>query len=310
MHTVFEMALETLNKLLGASVTSGVPNSSPETETEISVVHPLNNPETWLKSPAYIAPVEVNIEREQKAVDSIIGTTRENQPIIKVVWAGDREFWKEFFMSWDSSGKPNAAPVKRPLVRYGTVRNDKGEFVRDVFPARWLLLARVEPEQYAATYKQSCFMFAPEIGGLKQIQPEAIPSVMWILFAIVGHHSDYCCGTAAKNKKKCFGQYAPPSYYLTELGEQKRACEKSGFKSHNPFEQIDAETIRLAENENTGYLEDIARLKVKQQIFMDNPMALLGLLPTMNGDFDSGKGKQMVKDYFDRKIEERQKLIK
>ena len=321
------MAMETLTKLLGTLSIGGVPNLLPG--TEIQTVHPFDDEDVWFQYPAFRAPMDVNLAREQSMIDSIIGTTRGNQPIIKVVWTGDRDYWKEFFLSWDSAGKPNTAPVKRPLVRLGTLRDEKGNFVRDIFPARWLLLARVEPEQYAATYKESCYMHAPEIGydieikdatgnvigvkrvpGLKQIQPDTPPPVMWLWFATVARHTDFCCATAAKNKKKCFGEYAPPSYFLKNLGEQKLACERAGFKSHNPFEQIDAATIRLAENENTGYLEDINRLKVKQQIYMDNPMALLGTIPTMNGDFDGARGKQIVKDYFDRKIEEKEKLIK
>ncbi len=292
----------------GKPFASRLPHAAVHTAESLEL-SPLDDPNEWLRHPAHTPPAEVDIEREQRSIDSIVGTTRGNEPIIKLVWAGDRSFWLKFFMSWNSAGRPNREAVARPLIRYGTVRSDDGEFRRDVFPARWLLLSRIEPEQYADSYRENCYAHAPEISGMKQIQPDEVPKVMWLYYRAIGVHTNFCCGTAARAKKKCFGTYAPPSVCHVELGEQKRACEKSGFKTHNPFEQIDGETVRLAQNENTGYYDEIERMKVQQQIYMDNPMALLGVMATMNGDFDGARGKQIVKDYYDRKIDKQLDLI-
>lgn len=294
----------------GKPFASSLPHAEIHTSDVIEQISPFDNPDVWLRHPAKDAPADIDIKREQAAIDSIMGVTRENRSIVKLAWSGDRNYWLSFFMSWDAFGRPNKPAVKRPLIRYGTVRTDDGDVRRDVFPARWLLLSRVEPEQFAESYKEQCWSYAPEIGAHKQIMPDEVPSAMWLFYRYVADHSNFCCGVAAKNKKKCFGKYAPPSFCHNDLGEQKRACQKSGFKSHNPFEQIDGEMIRLAQNENTGYYDEIERLKVQQQIYMENPMPLLGVLPTMGGEFDGARGKQMVKDYYDRKIEQQLKLIK
>ena len=272
-------------------------------------LHPLNNKQVWAMSPAYHAPARVDIRHWQKEIDSIIGTTRGNESIIKLVWNGDRRFWREMFMRWDNLGQPiDATPFKRPIVRYKALRKPNGELVRDVFPPRWILLMRLEPEQFADNWAAESYLPAPEINGLKLTRPETPPSVYWLWFATVGDHNGHCCVAAEKNEEKCYGKYAPPEACLDALREHRRITELSG-DVRNPFKNISKDFIRRSDEENTGYRAELARLEVEQEIFLANPLALIGLLPQMSEGMSETSARIRVKQFFDKEKDETSKLI-
>lgn len=271
-------------------------------------LHPLDDPQVWLNNPMYAAPSEVDLVRAQSEIDSIVGTTRGNEPIIKVVWNGDRRYWLKFFMSWNASGMPDKAVVRRPLVRYKALRDNNRKLVRDVFPPRFLLLSRIEPEQFASTWKQDSYVFAPEINRLKQIRPSEPPSVLWLWYATIARHTDYCCATAARNKERCYGDYAPPSYCLDALGQQVKACAKSGL-DNNPFKDVDASIVQDIADENNGYVGELMQLQVEAETYIENPLALLGVHGSLKADIDPKRAKQIVKDFYDKEIQETAKLI-
>jgi hypothetical protein len=284
--------------------TLGHPISMPK----VDALHPLDDPEEWKRVGSYQHPADINIVQEQKWIDQLMGTTHDNQPIYKLVWNGDRNYWYEFFVQWDALGRPTAPPLQRPRIRYKVLRDPvTNRPVRDVFPPRWLILTRLEPEQYAHSWKKESYSFAPEIGTYKQIRPDEPPSVFWLWYATIARHTAHCCTTANKERRKCYGRYAPPSYAREMLTLQHQADLEGGTRS--VYEKITGGFASEIEDENTGYAFEMAELQVESEVFIENPMALLGVEGSLRADVDLKQARQMVKDFYDREIEEQAKLL-
>lgn len=263
-------------------------------------LHPLNDPIEWALEPAYLAPAEVDVERCQKEINSIYGTTRGGEPILKLAWSGDRTLWHEVFMQWNALGKPTAEPVRRPRLRYKTIRDEHGRFVRDVFPPRWLILSRLEPEQYAETYRRESYFFDPELRCDKQIRPDEPPKVYWLWFATVASHNGHCCATARKNRELCYGKYAPPGEVYETIGRQKIADEKQ--KLHSPFEKVSGNLLTQIENRHNNYFYEVAKLKAEAEIYIENPLALIGTQAAYAKDLSPKQAREIVKDYYEKQI--------
>jgi len=276
--------------------------------TTTPTLHPLDDPEAWRKVSADKPPSDVDIVAAQKWIDSMMGTTRNNGSIYKLVWNGDRDYWYQFFMKWNAFGQPDGPVVKRPRVRYKVVRDANGRPVRDVFPPRWLILTRLEPEQYADSWKRESYVFAPEIGCDKQIRPDEPPPVFWMWYMTIAAHSDYCCATAQKNKEMCYGKYADP-YFAKDILENQRAADLAAGNM-SPFEKVDGSWITEIEDQNHGYTLEMAELQAEAEISIENPMALLGVTGSMKAGIDDPKqARQIVKEFYDRQIQEQSKLL-
>lgn len=270
-------------------------------------LHPLDDPQVWLDHPLHQPPAGVDVARCQREIDSIFGVTRDNQPIIKLVWNGDVSFWLEYFMSWDATGRPNAPAVKRPRVKFKNFRDRFGKLIRDVFPPRFLLLARLEPEQYADAYQRESYFFAPEIGAMKQIRPDEPPPVYYLWYATIARHDEFCCQISKREQQFCYGKYAPPQFIYESLHAQKKAQEIQNIK-YSPFERIDGDLIRQFENYQNGYRYEVARLKVESEIYVENPMALIGPHAAQRAGIDTPqKARQVVKEYYDRQLQRAEK---
>jgi len=257
---------------------------------------PLDDPKVWEAEPAYEPPRNVDTKAAQKWIDSIIGVTRDNQSILKLVWSGDRSYWYQFFME-------RGELVKRPRLRSKLIFDSNKGMRRDVFPPRWILLLRLEPEQYADKWREESWVFDPAVGR-RLIRPEEPPKVFWMWYATVAKHSDYCCATAEKEKRFCFGKYAEP-YFMQELLEsQRRANDAAGTK--NPFEKADPSLISEIEDSNCGYAQEMAELETEAQIAIENPFALLGLEASMLADVNTiAEARTMVKEFYDRQAQEK-----
>lgn len=267
-------------------------------------LHALDDPSVWRAEPAYTAPADVDIVQTQKWIDSLMGTTKGNESIYKLVWNGDPNYWYEFFYKWNSTGKPTTAPAKRPRVRY----KFDPKTLRDVFPPRWLLLTRIEPEQYADSWKRESWVWAPEINCEKQIRPDTPPPVFWAHFATVAEHGDFCCASAEKRQELCFGKYCSPRAFRERLENQKAADIAAG--NLTPFEKIDGSFISEIEDENNGYKQEMAKLRAEAEIMIENPMALLGVEGSLRaGINDPKEARRIVSEYYDRQAQERAKLI-
>lgn len=271
----------------------------------IDMLSPMDDPNAWLSSPAYEAPSSVDIARCQAEIDRIYGTTKERggeRSIMKLVWNGDRKFWPELYMSWDALGRPNKPATKRPRVRFKTLRDAHGRIERDVFPPRWLILTRLEREQFP-NYAAESWVMDAGMRVFKQIRPDEPPPVYWLWWTTIAEHTVHCCGTADENNMKCFGRYASPEYIYEQLRQQKAADEEQGL--HNPFEQIDEAMIRGIENDTNGYAMEIKKLKIESEISIENPWAMIGPKAAMKlGINTTEKARKLVTDYYDKKFQD------
>lgn len=272
-------------------------------------LHALDDPDEWLREPAYTAPAEIDISQAQKEIDDMMGTTRNGESIYKLVWNGDKSYWHQFFMEWDVTGRPSAPVTLRPRVRYKILRDPvTKKFIRDVFPPRWLLLTRIEKEQFADTWRDESFVFAPEIGCKKQIRPEEPPPVFWVWYATIAEHNGYCCSTKEKNQELCYGTYAPPRALYPVLGEQKRADAAAGMLS--PFEKVHPSFLSESEDLNAGYRLEMAELEVEERIALANPLGAIGIEASLRAGIETpAQAEKYIKEYYDRQKQELARLI-
>lgn len=237
----------------------------PEILESQSSLDPLNNPAVWLKSDAFIAPLSAEqLQSVQTEIDSIIGTTRDNKSIVKVVWNGDRDYWKEKYTDWTSLGKPIGGLMKRPWVLYKSIFNSRDIFIRDSFPPRYLLLTRLEPEQYAKNWAQQSKIWDPVRKCHIQILPEEPPKERWLWYETIAVHEHGCCQKAAEHDVDCYGFYAHPRQCLEGLRETRKGMDESGIPDNDPFAMPDAEGMRYRSNVTNNYEEqarDIVRGK-------------------------------------------------
>lgn len=227
----------------------------------------------WQPSTAPLLADEV--AAVQSEIDSIIGLTRDNKQILKLVWNGDRAFWEELYMDWDLCGKP-VRTVKRPLVLYKSILNEDGsKLIRDVFVPRWLLLQRSEPETYARTWEQYSYMTSPkltedvweEISGAKVLvkrprkilfRPPVPPKDGWYRkFQTIARHENGCCQEAAKLKINCFGEYAHPKHAFADLRMIADARKRDGVREQ-PF-ATPREVHREIYNGDNNYINQAAK---------------------------------------------------
>jgi hypothetical protein len=287
-------------------------------------IHPLNDPAVWEAEPMYEPPADVDIEAVQRRINEMMGVTRDNQPIYKLIWNGDQRFWWEYFYEWNAIGKPTTPPRKRPRVRHKTLVDAHGGFIRDTFAPRWLIVSRIEPEQYAKSWERESFFTEPVFQGFradpitgkllreyrnipKQIRPIEPPPVFWAHYMIIEHHNEWCCDTAARDKRLCRGEYAPPGYAFKTLEAQAEADRKEGVRG--VYQQVDTATVTEFEEQLNGYRREIREIEIQSEIFIENPYALLGVAATLKAEVGLKQARQIAADHFKRELDERSKLI-
>ena len=237
-------------------------------------LNPLDDERVWLTSDAFDAPLsEAEIAEVQKEIDAICGVTRDNKSIVKLVWNGDRRYWKPYHTQWNSLGKPVGELELRPRVLFKRVIDGKNNIARYAFPPRWLLLTRLEPEQYAPQWAFSSRIFDPVLGVEVQLLPEEPPKEYFEWFSTIAEHNGYCCGVVSKYGVNCNGAYAHPRACLTDLRLIRRGMEEDGVKDTNPFASADEVAAGIRERSLNDYEEQALR-----QV-QESSMAAIDLMP-------------------------------
>lgn len=223
----------------------------------VPALSPLDDPRVWQRSQAFEAPLSPEqVENVQKDIDAICGTTRDNKSIIKLVWNGDVRFWKELHDTWDSQGQPVGDTYKRPQVLHKSVYDDNDIWQFDAFPPRWLLLTRIEPEQYASTWRRESLFFHPDLKKFVQLLPSEVPSERYVWYMTIATHAFGCCQRAAAEDRNCVGRYVHPRHCLEELRRARRSLEEAGQWESHPFDSpADIGTRREREVGNHNYIE-------------------------------------------------------
>jgi hypothetical protein len=117
-------------------------------------VHPFDDLDNWGHDWTNKPPLAKHeIEDWQKRFDRAFGLNRNGKSCFKLVWNGDRSQWWKYAYDWDSYGKGIKWEL-RPRILWKKVELGNGDYV-DLFPPRWLILMRIEPEQYGRNGKTS-----------------------------------------------------------------------------------------------------------------------------------------------------------
>lgn len=250
----------------------------------------LNDEKAWLKGQSHDAPLsKEEVARIQPEINSIIGTGGNGQPILKLVWNGDVDFWEEIYYQWNSFGEPIKS-AKRPLVLFKSIwSDDKKDLIKDVFVPRWLLLRRSEPEQYADTWESLSYMRSAKFTRLEYVdtptgrvqvpQPQKIlfrpttaPRDGWYRwFMTIGEHdAEYkCCAKAAENNVNCYGDYAHPRAGFEEL---YRIAEARKTAKDQPFDAPEEVAQRHVERGNHNYFNQTMRaFEQDGEMVLDRP---------------------------------------
>lgn len=263
---------------------------------------PLDDPREWLRSPQIDAPVSKDeLAQIQKEIDSIIGVTRDNKSIAVLAWNGDRTYWKRHYTNWTKDGKPLGNLYVRPQLLYKTI---PGNPPKDVFVPRFLILTRLEPEQFHPTWKRDSRVFCKERNVFIQIQPETPPKEYFLWFQTIARHNGVCCQTAEEGGANCYGLYLHPRAVLDDLRAIRKGLEFKGVKQSDPFASPDELMRKLREHSTNNYIEQAVDsfTKQKMKVVEDAPFALA---PTelLAGGYSLANIRRVVKDNAKRSIE-------
>lgn len=251
-----------------------------QVQTTQKQISPLNDVNEWLRTPAYEAPLsKEELASVQREVDSIIGTTRGGKSIAIVIWNGDPAYWKTYYDAWNGLGKPTGELKRRPHVLFQSIFDAQGNHVRDAFPPRYLVLTRLEPEQYVPTWARDSRIWCPERQCDVQIKPEIPPKDLYLWFQTISEHNGHCCRVAANYDMSCFGLYAHPRAVLENLRDIRKGMEQSKMKDNDPFASADEVTRRVRENSTNNY-EAQALKKFEEQAKFAISETPLALAPT------------------------------
>lgn len=243
----------------------------------IATAGPLDDPNAWLQYAAHEAPLPLNeIQNVQTEIDGIIGTTRENKSIAKLVWNGDRTYWKKMHNKWDAGGHGIGDLYERPQVLYMTIRDENNKFVRDAFVPRWLIMTRLEPEQYAGTWVNDSRFFDPDLGMYVQLLPSVPPTEQYIWFMTIAVHVGGCCQRAASQDMSCYGRYAHPRQCLDELRNIRKGLDEGGFAKNHPFDSPDRISRKVRARMTNNYEEQAVRAfrARRAEAIEETPLAL------------------------------------
>jgi hypothetical protein len=233
----------------------------------------LNDPDSWVRGIDFSAPEsDEYLWMVQRELDSVLGLTRNNESIAKIVWNGDVRFWKELFIDWDLYGKPTKK-IKRPFVLYKSVFDDDDNFVRDVFVPRYIVLTRMEPEQYWMDWERSTKFYCPERQRWVPYRPTTPPENLYVWFATIAHHGGGCCQKAAEYGVSCYGQYADPMSFVAEARLIRKGMEAENLDKSSPFDSPDAVNRRIRERMNENYEDQAMKryLKRASHILLEDP---------------------------------------
>ena len=243
-----------------------------------ALLHPLNDPDSWGRGGEdVVAPLsETELAIVQKQVDSILGTTRDNKSIAQIVWNGDKRYWREEYIDWDVFGQPTIK-VKRPFLLYKTIFDKHEHFIKDIFVPRYLVLTRIEAEQFASSYAQDTRFYCPERQRWVSLRPSEPPKEMFVWFKTIAKHTALCCQVEVKYGVFCYGNYRHPASFLTEARDIRKGMELAKLPRSTPFDSPDQVSRKLRERGLNNYGEQAMRKYLEKASYLieENPFLAL-----------------------------------
>ncbi len=185
-------------------------------------VTPKDGCETW--RPHEPRPSNFNEAAYQKRIDVIVGT-RDGRPLIQLAWAPDELRWRPHPHGIDPPGY--TFPI---FIAY---HDHEGN---EIAAPRWVLLERIEPEQFAPTWELTRYsMYNGQLwdwGG-------PCPSERYVELKAVCAHDGLCCPCLGDECKcgpeyfHCWGRYREPDENLLDW-IRKTSWQAAHDKDVNP----------------------------------------------------------------------------
>jgi hypothetical protein len=264
-------------------------------------VHPFDDLDNWGHDWTNKPPLAKHeIEDWQKRFDRAFGLNRNGKSCFKLVWNGDRSQWWKYAYDWDSYGKGIKWEL-RPRILWKKVELGNGDYV-DLFPPRWLILMRIEPEQYGAQWKDESWIWDPKRRQRKQIRDDEVPKAFWETVMVIGEHDKFCCDAF---DGECFGVFRNPNDTdLNWLHARKQEFE-AGVQS--PYENLNARTeSQISSFVKDYYRQQYQKMPASTEIVIENAGEYLKPLMDFTGQkFSDREQKEIVKTALDRHYTEK-----
>lgn len=242
-----------------------------------------NNTDQWYpRMPPPASFTSDDVARFQRLIDDATGT-RNGRPINKLAWAPDELRWYPYRMGQSPRG------YTLPIFYYGNDANgDK------VAVPRWVLLERLEPEQYAATWEQGRYsVWDGDVWDWKG----PCPTERYIELRVHAYHDGSCCpchGYECKcmgEMEHCWGHYLHPNSDLLAWVQQT-ITESKNDPEVRPTEDVRYFTAPQGQRDAlTRAQRRAAKLEEERQAaanevhdhFLRNPTSTAGLKRTESG---------------------------
>lgn len=274
---------------------------APQTPFISQEVHPLDDLANWGKDFTFTPPLsKADIALWQGRFDRAFGLNRNGKSCFKLVWSGDRRYWHRYAYDWDAYGK-GIKWEERPRILWKKVDVGNGDYV-DLFPPRWLILMRIEPEQYADQWKKESWVWDQNRKQNKQIRDDEVPKVFWQTFEVIGEHDEYCCEVF---KGECFGVFRNPNDSdLNKLNALKREFEA---RDQSPYEALNAKTeAEIARFTRDYFRQQYQKMPASSEIVVEHANEFMRPLLAFTGDkLSDREQKEIVKNALDRHYTEK-----
>jgi len=242
-----------------------------------------NDPAQWHpRMPSPPSFTAKDVAEFQVLINDATGT-RNGNPINKLAWAPDELRWFPYRMGSEPRG------YTLPIFYYGNDSNgDK------IAAPRWVLLERLEPEQYASTWEQGRYsVWDNSVWDWKG----PCPTERYIELRVHAHHDGNCCPCHGYTCKcvgqltHCWGLYLNPNSDLLDWVKKTIAASKADAEVKPtedvrffsaPQGQRDA-ISRVQQIEEKQESEAQKRREEVRNHFLRNPTSTSGLKRTKSG---------------------------
>lgn len=215
-----------------------------------------NNPVTWATVDLYKEPDGFNAQEFQEKINKIFGLTDSGLPLVRLVWAPDRQkCYSKFYTKWAASGFGIETEL-RAKYRWATIQIPNSADEIDIPPPRWIIEDYEHPARYMASWEQT--RFDPQ--G-RERRPAPPPWGYYCHLYTIAKHNETCCATAKKSHVVCWGEYREPDE--RDIAELRRAKHLRDKDVEIPLDQpLSEETLALLK-QNT--VNEQKRLKAAKE---------------------------------------------
>lgn len=224
----------------------------------------LDNPQRWTVG---MRPPAFSVLAYQRRLDQITGVPG----AVTLKWAPD---WKVF-----KSRRIGETVDEETAPAQSALNDSRG---RAVAPPRWMLVERIEPEQYAPRWENNRWFNDPRDGYLYDLRGPC-PSEHFRWYMTIAGHDSRCCTQRHANNFVCWGYYKHPGELeLARVARDWRKTLEDPVDPHAPAfalpeTQHERDVVSTMQREREGAKEE-NRLRAKEFLSVYQPSEIGQLL--------------------------------